>query len=209
MRETIYIAGPMTGIEDFNHPAFHHAEHWLQTFSAADTINPAKNFDGDTTLNRSAYIRKGIAQVLRSTSVLVLDGWEKSEGARLEVAVALECDIPVFAWNDIHGERIRSIPSPSATPEPIEEEARRIVGGVRNTSYDEPEDNFGRIGRKWGANLDAWRASGDPAIPPELVALMMVDLKTTREAFKHGRDNLVDAIGYVLCLDTINERKAS
>lgn len=81
--------------------------------------------------------------------------------------------------------------------EPIEVEARRIVSGDRPGQYGTAEDNFTRIGRKWGATL------GLPDIPPETVALMMVDVKTCREAWRPKRDNRVDAIGYLLCEDRV------
>lgn len=85
--------------------------------------------------------------------------------------------------------------------EPIEVEARRIVSGDRPGQYGTAEDNFTRIGRMWGATLNI------PDISPENVALMMVQLKVAREAWMHKRDNLVDGIGYFLCLDKVLARK--
>jgi hypothetical protein len=154
--------------------------------------------------------------------LVVLDGWSASRGALLEVAIAREFALPIKRYAPLSpiGNGFILWPLTSdpelkggtggakpAQPEPIEVEARRIVSGIRNKQYDEPEDNFRRIGQKWGASLDHWE-KGTP-VPPETVALMMVDLKTVREAHKHQRDNLTDAIGYILCLDRINERGAS
>lgn len=90
----------------------------------------------------------------------------------------------------------QTVPDAQA-PEPIEVEARRIVSGDRPGQYGTAEDNFTRIGRKWGATL------GVPDIPPETVALMMVDVKTCREAWLHKRDNVTDMIGYAICLARI------
>ena len=84
-------------------------------------------------------------------------------------------------------------------PKSIIDEAKEIVEGVRRENYGPPEDNFAWIGIKWGVTLGiiagrGWKP-GDP-VPAEIVALMMVDLKTTRQAFQRNRDNSVDIVGY-------------
>lgn len=45
----------------------------------------------------------------------------------------------------------------------------------RGARYGHPRDNFRRIGRKWAADLDL-----PEPIPPHMVAIMMVDVKTCR-----------------------------
>lgn len=85
----IYIAGPMTGIEEYNHPAFHAAEAWLQAHRLdAELINPAWNYNGSPQVNWQQYMRRSIRQVLEATELYVLKGWERSKGARLEVELA-------------------------------------------------------------------------------------------------------------------------
>lgn len=66
----------------------------------------------------------------------------------------------------------------------------------RHKKNDIPERNFERIAKVWSAllNID---------ITPEQVALMMIGLKVVREAFTHQNDNLVDIVGYALCLEEI------
>lgn len=44
-------------------------------------------------------------------------------------------------------------------------------------------------------------------LTPEDVALFMVGLKLAREVNKHKRDSLVDAIGYLKCLDLVIEER--
>ena len=68
--------------------------------------------------------------------------------------------------------------------------------GKRHESYDAPERNFTRIADIWSAILNVH-------ITPEQVALMMVGVKLAREAYSHQHDNLVDLIGYTLCLEEI------
>ena len=87
-----YIAGPMTGIEDWNYPAFHEAERWLREhFPGDEIINPATGFDGDTTLPREHYMRAALVNVAKCDRVYLLDGWRQSRGACMEVIAAREC----------------------------------------------------------------------------------------------------------------------
>lgn len=47
------------------------------------------------------YMRHDLPAVLNSDLVVVLPGWQKSTGARLEVYVAEKCGIPVFRYPDM------------------------------------------------------------------------------------------------------------
>jgi hypothetical protein len=85
--------------------------------------------------------------------------------------------------------------------ETILEEAARIVSGDRNDQYGDPQDDLGYIGRKWAATLEAHTGVAFSDIPAHIVALMMIDLKTSRLAFKMKRDSLVDVVGYALCAE--------
>lgn len=88
----------------------------------------------------------------------------------------------------------------------ILDEAKTIVEGARQKGYGPPEDNFTYIGKKWGVTLEIlkdWKP-GDP-VPPRIVALMMIDLKTCRDAFQPKRDNLTDIAGYALCGDKVTD----
>jgi len=87
----LYVAGPMTGLPEFNYPAFFEAEKRLQKFGY-ETVNPARQEDG---LSWADYMRLGVGDVLTVDGVAVLDGWEQSRGARLEVHVAIELGLPV------------------------------------------------------------------------------------------------------------------
>lgn len=71
------------------------------------------------------------------------------------------------------------------------EEAARITTTDRNDTYGDPAEDHARTGRMWGATL------GIDDIPAETVALMMAQLKISREVHKPGRDNRVDMHGYI------------
>jgi len=93
----VYLSGPMTGLPDFNYPTFNKVAERLRGLGY-DVTNPAENFGGrpDHPGGRSAYMRLDVGHVLDADAVAVLPGWEKSRGARLEVAVALELGLPVI-----------------------------------------------------------------------------------------------------------------
>jgi hypothetical protein len=86
-------------------------------------------------------------------------------------------------------------------PESITREAERITHGDRNDSYGPPEDDLKHIGEKWRVTLSAYFREPVPEIPAYIVALLMIDLKTVREAHQVKRDNRVDVVGYAICLD--------
>lgn len=83
-----YIAGPMTGYEDHNSPAFHEAEDHLEEFYSAACFNPAKNFGGDTGLSWETYLRSDIQAIAKSRNIYLLQGWRQSRGACFEYLVA-------------------------------------------------------------------------------------------------------------------------
>ena len=112
MTQTVYIAGPMTGIKQWNFPAFFNAEARLTELGYI-AINPARN-DGDTVRKAVAaagpidapnntwesYIRRDLPHVLKSDVVCVLPGWQNSRGAVLEVHVARSIGIPLMILSD-------------------------------------------------------------------------------------------------------------
>ena len=114
-KQVAYLAGPMRGHVEYNFPAFHAAAaklraHGLDVWSPAehdvnqDGFDPAK----DTAQPMRHYMKRDLPAVLDADMVCVLPGWEKSQGARLEVHVAQTCGIPVY-----EAETLRPVPSPS------------------------------------------------------------------------------------------------
>lgn len=82
----VYIAGPMTGLPEFNFPAFNAAAARL----AADgftPVNPADHglVDG---AQWGDYLRYDLAQLVGCEAIYFLTGWSHSRGARLEHSLA-------------------------------------------------------------------------------------------------------------------------
>lgn len=92
----LYLAGPMTGYEEWNFPAFHAVCTDLRSIGHA-VLNPAENDDGDASAGDWSYfMRQDIAHVLSVDAVAVLPGWERSRGATLEVTVAVALGLPIL-----------------------------------------------------------------------------------------------------------------
>lgn len=86
MRERVYIAGPMTGLPDFNYPAFHAAAAELRS-QGLHVENPAEH--GTVAgAEWSDYLRYDIGRLATCGAIYLLPGWEKSKGAQLEVHIA-------------------------------------------------------------------------------------------------------------------------
>ena len=102
----LYVAGPMTGLPEFNIPAFNYAAGELRV-AGYEVENPADN-SGDTTNDYRWYLRAGLTQLLRCEGVATLEGWWNSGGARWEVQTAGILGLPVRPvdeWLAIAGAR--------------------------------------------------------------------------------------------------------
>ena len=71
----------------------------------------------------------------------------------------------------------------------------------RGADYGDVRLNHASIGAIWGGILlqamSANRWHIGEALPPELVTLMMVGVKLSREAYRHKEDNIVDGKNYL------------
>jgi hypothetical protein len=87
------------------------------------------------------------------------------------------------------------------------DEAKDLCRGDREKKYGHPHPNHQSIGLIWTGILGAHGILRDNAvIPPEVVAMCMLGVKLSREAFTHTRDNIVDMAGYTYVLERIIER---
>jgi hypothetical protein len=82
----IYIAGPMTGLPEFNFPAFNAAAARLRT-DGWHVENPAEH-GHIAGAEWSDYLRWDLSRVVTVAAVYLLPGWPQSKGATLEVTVA-------------------------------------------------------------------------------------------------------------------------
>ncbi len=94
----LYLSGPMTGHEDWNYPAFNATAARLRA-AGHEVFNPAENDNGSAGKPREFYLRLDVEAVSKSDALAVLPGWERSEGANLEVHIARHLAMPVYDAN--------------------------------------------------------------------------------------------------------------
>lgn len=110
VKPRIYIAGPMTGIADYNRPAFYEtAEAFME--GGWEVFNPAELDEevyGDTEAtieameaDREAFLRAALGSDLawicaEADAIAMLPGWEKSYGARAEHATAVALGLQII-----------------------------------------------------------------------------------------------------------------
>ena len=87
MTYRIYISGPMTGLPDYNRPAFAVAAlHLLQ--AGYDVKNPAAQPEVFGWTTAGYLIERDLPMLRRCHGVALLPGWQKSLGARTEIELA-------------------------------------------------------------------------------------------------------------------------
>lgn len=95
----IYISGPMTGKPDLNFPAFNEAAAKLRSmgFSVA---NPAE-INPDASLSWLQCMRADIKALCDCDTLVLLPGWEDSNGAHIELQVAHRLGIKIKTLADV------------------------------------------------------------------------------------------------------------
>jgi hypothetical protein len=95
----VYVAGPMTGLKDFNYPAFNAAADALRA-QGYQVENPADHgiVAGAEWADYMAYdlTRLGLCGM-----IALLPGWDLSQGARLEVMIAEHLGMRVVNAHDL------------------------------------------------------------------------------------------------------------
>ena len=159
----LYLAGPMSGIKDFNFPAFNEAAEHLrklgyEVFNPAeadverDGFDPTKD-DAEPFLH---YMQRDLPEVMASDGIAVLPGWKDSKGACLEVKVARECGLRVIdakTGGPYFGQEVLPSEMVTSEPETILQEAQRLVYGARRETYGHPLDDYTRTATMWSAIL--------------------------------------------------------
>lgn len=202
-KRRIYIAGKMTGVIEFNFPAFDAARDMLlargwDVVSPAD-LDRAVGFDptlfaDDLTVDKEFLdlaMRRDIRELLECDAIYMLCGWETSTGANAELALAKWMHIDVLYQE---------------SPEPIKEEpcesiletAIKITSGDRRRDYDSATPNHERIAGAWNWYIRSRKYNNDELSALD-VAHMMILLKMARGCYTPTIDTYVDIAGYAKC----------
>ena len=98
----IYLAGPMTGLPDFNYPAFHAEAARLRQLGyhvenpAEGAVPPCGTWVG--------YMRNAIQQLMTCEAVALLPDWQKSRGALIEHGLAVNLGLPARPADEFQGQ---------------------------------------------------------------------------------------------------------
>lgn len=97
-----YLSGPMTGLPEYNFPAFIKAADELR--AAGIMVVGAHEVDhgvhtGAGTQPYVDYIRGDLKEELACDGIIMLPGWTKSKGASLELEIAQCLEYPVYLYN--------------------------------------------------------------------------------------------------------------
>lgn len=90
----------MTGIAEFNYPAFVAASATLRKHGLAVT-SPHELHQGDTGRPWSYYLRRDLAAMLDCDTIVLLPGWQNSSGVALELHVARALNMPTVEYADL------------------------------------------------------------------------------------------------------------
>lgn len=217
---SVYISGPMTGMPNFNFPAFNEAAAAWRA-NGWEVLNPAEEFDGRTDMEREQYLRCDIENLLKVDGIALLPGWADSKGARLELAIAQELGLSIYNAHTFGPAFVPTMvvapgPYPGLTvikqqdakdawvaqggpgdsvKDPVTLEAHNLVYGDRNKAYGHPYQDYFRTSRMWEALLGL----PEGTIGPYRAALMMALMKASRASYQFKRDSLVDLCGYAEC----------
>jgi hypothetical protein len=99
--QRIYLAGPMTGLPDFNYPAFHAEAARLRALGYY-VQNPAENPE-PACGTWAGYMRLAIAQLITCDAVALLPDWMGSRGARIEHNLAADLGMPARPCSEFEG----------------------------------------------------------------------------------------------------------
>lgn len=201
--EIVYLAGPMTGLPEFNYPAFAEAAARMRE-NGWTVLSPHENFNGDKTKEYREYIRADLAMLMQSTAIALLPGWEKSRGARFELHVAQMMGCSVYDATTMLPLDAKTVVTKLPDKEfgSVLVEAEHIVSGARQDAYGHPLDDFSKTAMMWSAIF------GVP-VTPEKVALGMIAVKMSRLLnTPNHKDSQVDIAGYIRTYEmVVTERK--
>lgn len=112
----VYIAGPMSNIEENNWPLFYKAKKALLRDGYSPVICPPDItmlvFGGDKSLSPRVYMREDLKMMLLyCNTICVLDNWLRSTGAKAEAANAITLGFPFLYYDPVQDKAI-SIPTP-------------------------------------------------------------------------------------------------
>jgi hypothetical protein len=220
----LYLAGPMSGYPDFNRAAFRAQADALRAESYGgmpvySVISPVELDEEDGTTDKEDpdmaargepteglwldCLRRDLIRILDANidAVVVLEGWEDSRGAALEVHVARSLGVKVFDADGLLVKEPTKYRPP--TDENVAETAMRLVGGDRQDQYGHPIDDFTRT-------AGVINALYGTTFGPRDIPIIMTAVKLSRVIQSPDkRDSIVDAVGYMLTYEMVADKEGA
>lgn len=236
----VYLAGPMSGYPDHNFSAFDAAQHQWEAYGYT-VVSPANLTRELRAMLHPDTIAKWtweqylaydlcIMQKYNVERIVLLRDWQRSKGARLEVAYGLEQGFKFYLASaaEVPSDVIRAELQSTRPVEPIglhadhlaveHDEASNLAAidvllAPTETICQEADRLVdGSRQADYGHPLDNYthlanvlNATWKTTLTPEQVALGMIQVKIVRELNKPKRDNRVDISGYAKVCDMIVE----
>lgn len=97
--DRLYLSGPMSGLPEFNFPAFHKVAGLLRA-KGHFVVSPAE-ITTDTGASWQECLRADIKALCDCDAVALMDGWEHSNGAHLELHIAHRLGLRVHLVRDL------------------------------------------------------------------------------------------------------------
>lgn len=119
----ICLVGPMSGIPDFNYPAFNKAAATLRAHGY-HVENPAENTQPERP-TWEGWMRLSIAKLVTCDEIALLHGWELSTGALIEARIATDVGMRVRRLEDVCTEAERE----KLTDESRDNKLRTLLNG--------------------------------------------------------------------------------
>lgn len=98
MGKFVYIAGPMTGLPDYNRAAFFAAARWIRDNTDFVPVHTAWMESG---FQERDYLTMALHLLLICDAMILLPGWEKSGGVEIEFDEASKWGIPAVEMRSL------------------------------------------------------------------------------------------------------------
>ena len=116
----LYLSGPMSGYRNLNRDMHRLVKEWLEKKKGHEVVSPAlmDSVDGGPPTPRGKVGDRWIAFIMRDISmiltmdldgIVMMKGWEKSKGSRMELLAALCRGLKVFD-EEMREMKLESIP---------------------------------------------------------------------------------------------------
>jgi len=106
--KTYYLCGPMSGIDDYNIPAFTAAARQLrnQGLTVVVPCEITANMTTEQLAQWNLCMRADITELVKCDGIILLPGWSKSNGAKAELAIALSLGFDVLFYHEDASDRL-------------------------------------------------------------------------------------------------------